>query len=89
MLEEMLHSEHCLRVHQTLRQSKDCGTPFEFSELGMELAAIDDGVGDIRSIVREDMGKHHAEVQNKMLLMPLEFYDKAEYDEIEENYTFY
>ena len=60
---------------------------FEFSELGMELAAIDDGVGDIRSIVREDMGKHHAEVQNKMLLMPLEFYDKAEYDEIEENYT--
>jgi len=60
---------------------------FEFSELGMEMAAIDDGVGDIRSIVREDMGKHHAEVQNKMLLMPLEHYDHAEYDEIEENYT--
>lgn len=60
---------------------------FEFSELGMELAAIDDGVGDIRSIVREDMGKHHAEVQNKMLLMPLEHYDHASYDEIEENYT--
>ena len=32
---------------------------FEFSELGMELAAIDDGVGDIRAIVREDMGKLH------------------------------
>ena len=45
---------------------------FEFSELGMELAAIDDGVGDIRAIVREDMGKHHAESQNVMLLMPLE-----------------
>ena len=29
---------------------------FEFSELGMELAAIDDGVGDIRAIGREDMG---------------------------------
>ena len=60
---------------------------FEFSELGMEMAAIDDGVGDIRSIVREDMGKHHAEVQNKMLLMPLEHYDHAEYVDIENNYT--
>jgi hypothetical protein len=60
---------------------------FEFSELGMEMAAIDDGVGDIRSIVREDMGKHHAEVQNKMLLMPLQHYDHAEYDEIDNNYT--
>ena len=60
---------------------------FEFSELGMEMAAIDDGVGDIRSIVREDMGKHHAEVQNKMLLMPLEHYDNAEYVDIENNYT--
>ena len=60
---------------------------FEFSELGMEMAAIDDGVGDIRSIVREDMGKHHAEVQNKMLLMPLEHYDHAEYDDIDNNYT--
>ena len=47
---------------------------FEFSELGMELAAIDDGVGDIRAIIREDMGKHHAESQNKMLLMPFETY---------------
>jgi len=47
---------------------------FEFTELGMELAAIDDGVGDIRAIIREDMGKHHAESQNKMLLMPFEAY---------------
>lgn len=47
---------------------------FEFTELGMELAAIDDGVGDIRAIIREDMGKHHAESQNKMLLMPFETY---------------
>ena len=48
---------------------------FEFSELALEMAKIDDGVGDLRSLIREDMGKHHAEVQNKMLLMPLEAYD--------------
>jgi len=60
---------------------------FEFSELGMELAAIDDGVGDIRAIVREDMGKHHAEVQSKMLLMPLEKYDDATATNITRNYT--
>jgi hypothetical protein len=41
------------------------------------MAKIDDGVGDLRSLVREDMGKHHAEVQNKMLLMPLEAYDQV------------
>ncbi len=60
---------------------------FEFSELGMELAAIDDGVGDIRAIVREDMGKHHAETQAKMLLMPLERYDDGTSTNIERNYT--
>ena len=60
---------------------------FEFSELGMELAAIDDGVGDIRAIVREDMGKLHAEVQSKMLVMPLELYDGANLTDIERNYT--
>jgi len=52
---------------------------FEFSELGMEMAAIDDGVGDIRAIVREDMGKLHAEVQSKMLVMPLEKYTRERY----------
>jgi len=60
---------------------------FEFSELGMEMAAIDDGVGDIRAIVREDMAKHHAEVQNKMLLMPLERYDDGTASDIDRNYT--
>ncbi len=62
---------------------------FEFSELGIELAKIDDGVGDIRAIVREDMGKHHAEVQNKMLLVPLEHYASAggHNSTIEQNYT--
>ena len=60
---------------------------FEFSELGMELASIDDGVGDIRAIVREDMGTHHAETQSKMLLMPLERYDDGTSTNIERNYT--
>ncbi len=66
---------------------------FEFSELGMELAAIDDGVGDIRAIVREDMGKHHAESQNKMLLMPFEAYgvdsddNTSPTDDLSQNYT--
>ena len=48
---------------------------FDFSELAMEMAQIDDGIGDIRAQLREDMGKHHAEVQNQMLVMPLENYD--------------
>tara|TARA_R100000742_G_C4279572_1_gene104555 strand:- start:3843 stop:5222 length:1380 start_codon:yes stop_codon:yes gene_type:complete len=51
---------------------------FEFSELALEMAKIDDGVGDLRALIREDMGKHHAEVQNKMLLMPLEDYDQTD-----------
>ncbi len=61
---------------------------FEFSEVGMEMAAIDDGVGDIRSIVREDMGKHHAESQNVMLLMALERYSDADgATNMDRNYT--
>ena len=47
---------------------------FAFSELSMEMAQIDDGIGDIRAQLREDMGKHHAEVQNQMIVMPLENY---------------
>jgi len=50
---------------------------FDFSELAMEMAQIDDGIGDIRAQMREDMGKHHAEVQNKMLVMPLEHYGES------------
>ena len=48
---------------------------FSFSELAIEMAKIDDGVGDIRALIREDMAKHHTEVQNKMLLMPLQQYN--------------
>jgi hypothetical protein len=60
---------------------------FDFSELAMEMAMIDDGIGDIRAQMREDMGKHHSEVQNKMLVMPLEHYGDATLSEIERNYT--
>jgi hypothetical protein len=51
---------------------------FDFSELAMEMAQIDDGIGDIRAQMREDMGKHHAEAQNLMLLAPLEAYVQAD-----------
>ena len=61
---------------------------FDFSELAMEMAQIDDGIGDIRAQMREDMGKHHSEVQNKMLVMPLEYYgDSANLPNISNNYT--
>jgi hypothetical protein len=66
---------------------------FDFSELAMEMAQIDDGIGDIRAQLREDMGKHHAEVQNAMLVMPLENYDAGSavatttVANIERNYT--
>lgn len=60
---------------------------FDFSELAMEMAQIDDGIGDIRAQMREDMGKHHAEVQNKMLVMPLENYQTAALTNIGNNYT--
>jgi len=62
---------------------------FDYSELAAEMAKIDDGVGDIRSIIREDMGKFHAEVQSKMLVMDLSHYDHAStaYNNLERNYT--
>ena len=40
---------------------------FDMSETAMFLADKDDGLGDIRSILKEEMGKHHAEHINKML----------------------
>ena len=64
---------------------------FAFSELSMEMAQIDDGIGDIRAQLREDMGKHHAEVQNSMLVTPLEAYapttDYNSANGIDRNYT--
>ena len=60
---------------------------FDYSELAAEMAKIDDGVGDLRAIIREDMGKFHAETQSVMLCMPLEHWDSASYALIENNYT--
>jgi len=66
---------------------------FDYSELAAEMAKIDDGVGDIRALIREDMGKFHAESQSKMVVMPLELYDEYGADvsaangRIRENYT--
>ena len=41
---------------------------FDMSETAMFLADKDDGLGDIRQVLKEEMGKHHAEHVNKMLL---------------------
>jgi len=41
---------------------------FDMSETAIFLADKDDGMGDIRSVLKEEMGKHHAESVNKMLL---------------------
>ena len=41
---------------------------FDMSETAMFLADKDDGLGDIRAVLKEEMGKHHAEHINKMLL---------------------
>jgi len=66
---------------------------FDYSELAAEMARIDDGVGDLRKLIREDMGKHHAESQSKMVVMPLELYDSFGGDistgaeKIRRNYT--
>ena len=61
---------------------------FDFSELAMEMAKIDDGIGDIRAQMRKDMGIAHAESQNMMLVMPLEHYGEVSaMPDIERNYT--
>ena len=41
---------------------------FDVSEVATFLADKDDGLGDMRSVLKEEMGKHHAEMVNKMLL---------------------
>ena len=41
---------------------------FDMSETAIFLADKDDGLGDIRSVLKEEMGKHHAEMVNQMLL---------------------
>ena len=45
---------------------------FDVSEVAVFLADKDDGMGDIRSVLKEEMGKHHAEMTNKMLLLDVD-----------------
>jgi len=45
---------------------------FDVSEVAVFLADKDDGMGDMRSVLKEEMGKHHAEMVNKMLLTDAE-----------------
>ena len=60
-------------VFQTLFASpKTVAHQFEISELAAAMAKIDDGIGDIMSAYREEIGVAHAESMNHMLLMPLE-----------------
>ena len=73
---------------QLFMSPKTIAHQFDISELAMEMAQIDDGLGDIRAIIREDMGKAHAEAQNKMLLMDLKAYgESSALGNIERNYT--
>jgi len=73
---------------QLFMSPKTIAHQFDFSELAMEMAKIDDGIGDIRAQLREDMGIAHAEAQNMMLLTPLENYGEASaLSNIERNYT--
>lgn len=41
---------------------------FNASEMETFLGTKDDGLGDVMKVMREEMGKHHAEMINKMLL---------------------
>lgn len=73
---------------QLFMSPKTVAHQFDFSELALEMAKIDDGIGDIRAQLREDMGIAHAEAQNMMLLTPLENYgESSALSNIERNYT--
>jgi hypothetical protein len=73
---------------QLFMSPKTIAHQFDISELAMEMAQIDDGLGDIRAIIREDMGKAHAEAQNAMLVMPTQVYGESSgLADIERNYT--
>ena len=65
-------------VYSTLFAApKTIAHQFEVSELAAAMAKIDDGIGDIMSAYREEIGVSHAEAMNHMLLMPLEAMDAA------------
>ena len=45
---------------------------FDMSEVAIFLADKDDGLGDIRQVLKEEMGKHHADHVNTMLTTDVE-----------------
>ena len=45
---------------------------FDMSEVAIFLADKDDGLGDIRQVLKEEMGKHHADHVNQMLTTVVE-----------------
>lgn len=45
---------------------------FDMSEVSIFLADKDDGLGDIRQVLKEEMGKHHADHVNQMLTTVVE-----------------
>jgi hypothetical protein len=45
---------------------------FDMSEVAIFLADKDDGLGDIRQVLKEEMGKHHADHVNRMLTTDVE-----------------
>ena len=45
---------------------------FDLSEVSMFLADKDDGLGDVRTVLKEEMGKHHAEHINRTLTQDLD-----------------
>jgi len=51
---------------------KTVGHAFDMSEVAIFLADKDDGLGDIRQVLKEEMGKHHADHVNQMLTTDVE-----------------
>ena len=51
---------------------KTIGHSFDLSEVSMFLSDKDDGLGDVRQVLKEEMGKHHADHINKMLTVDVE-----------------
>tara|TARA_R100001129_G_scaffold34022_2_gene22963 strand:- start:540 stop:1685 length:1146 start_codon:yes stop_codon:yes gene_type:complete len=45
---------------------------FDMSEVAIFLGQKDDGLGDIRAVLKEEMGKHHADHVNRMLTQDLD-----------------
>ena len=51
---------------------KTIGHSFDLSEVSMFLSDKDDGLGDVRQVLKEEMGKHHADHINRMLLVDVD-----------------